>query len=211
MGAGRTEIMETLFGLHQADAGSIKLNGREVRIESPAEAISNRIALITEDRQLKGLNLNASVRDNITLVNLGSFSRFGQILRFKEENLAADSMIDKLRIKTGNRNQLVKTLSGGNQQKVVLAKWLLNDPDIIILDEPTRGIDIGAKAEIYKVIVELARQGKTIIMISSELEEIIGLCDRVIVIYHGKISGEFARGSFNQEDIIRAAMGNVIA
>jgi inositol transport system ATP-binding protein len=169
------------------------------------------MALITEDRQLKGLNLKASVKDNLTLVNLKKFSRFGQILQSKRENLAADAGIEKLRIKTRHRNQIVKTLSGGNQQKVVLAKWLLNDPEIIILDEPTRGIDIGAKAEIYKIIAQLAEQGKTIIMVSSELEEILGLCDRVIVLYHGKISGEFERSSFNQENIIKAAMGNAVA
>ena len=118
------------------------------------------VALITEDRQLKGLNLKASVKDNITLVNLKEFSRFGQILQFKKENSAADAEIEKLRIKTRNRNQIVKTLSGGNQQKVVLAKWLLNDPEIIILDEPTRGIDIGAKAEIYKIIARAGRAGQ---------------------------------------------------
>jgi inositol transport system ATP-binding protein len=211
MGAGRTEVMETVFGLRRADAGSVRINGEEVRIQLPADAIRHRMALITEDRQLKGLNLKASVKDNLTLVNLKKFSRFGQILQSKRENLAADAGIEKLRIKTRHRNQIVKTLSGGNQQKVVLAKWLLNDPEIIILDEPTRGIDIGAKAEIYKIIAQLAEQGKTIIMVSSELEEILGLCDRVIVLYHGKISGEFERSSFNQENIIKAAMGNAVA
>ena len=190
------------------DAGSVKINGRAVRIQSPADAIRHRIALITEDRQLKGLNLKASVRDNITLASLKKFSRCGQLLQFKRENQAADAEIEKLRIKSRHRNQIVKTLSGGNQQKVVLAKWLLNDPQIIILDEPTRGIDIGAKAEIYKIIAQLAEQGRAIIMISSELEEILGLCDRVIVLYHGRITAEFERSAFNQEDIIKAAMGN---
>ena len=208
MGAGRTEIMETIFGLRGADAGTLKVNGETVQIQSAAEAIKRGIALITEDRQLKGLNLKASVKDNITLVNLEKFSRWGQILQGREENAAADAMIRKLGIKTTGRNRIVNTLSGGNQQKVVLAKWLLNDPEIIILDEPTRGIDVGAKAEIYKLIAQLAQQGKTIIMISSEMEEILGLCDRVIVICHGRISGEFERGNFNQEVIIKAAMGN---
>jgi inositol transport system ATP-binding protein len=211
MGAGRTDVMETVFGLRRADAGSIRINSEEVRIHSPAEAIRHRMALITEDRQLKGLNLKASVKDNITLVNLQRFSRFGQLLQFRKENLAVDEEIENLRIKTRNRNQIVKTLSGGNQQKVVLAKWLLNDPEIIILDEPTRGIDIGAKAEIYKIIARLAAQGKTIIMISSELEEILGLCHSVIVLHHGKITGEFERSSFNRENIIKAAMGNITA
>jgi inositol transport system ATP-binding protein len=208
MGAGRTDLMETVFGLRRADVGSIKINGHEVRIQSPADAIRHRIALVTEDRQMKGLNLKASVRDNISLASLKNFSRFGQILQFQKENCAADAEIEKLHIKTRGRGQIVKTLSGGNQQKVVLAKWLLNDPEIIILDEPTRGIDIGAKAEIYKIIAELAEQGRTIIMISSELEEILGLCDRVMVLYNGKVTAEFERQAFNQEAIMKAAMGN---
>ena len=211
MGAGRTDLMETVFGLGRADSGGVRINGKEVRMLSPADAIRRRIALITEDRQLKGLNLKASVKDNITLVNLKRFSRFGQILQFKEENLAVDAEIERLRIKTRHRNQIVRTLSGGNQQKVVLAKWLLNDPEIIILDEPTRGIDIGSKAEIYEMIGQLVRRAKTIIMISSELEEILGLCDRVIVLCHGRISGEFERDFFSRENIIKAAMGNFAA
>lgn len=208
MGAGRTDVAETIFGLRRADAGSVKINGREVGLQSPADAIRHRLALITEDRQMKGLNLKASVRDNITLAGLKSFSRFGQLLQFPKENRAVDAEIEKLRIKTRHRGQIVRTLSGGNQQKVVLAKWLLNDPEIIILDEPTRGIDIGAKAEIYKIIAQLAEQGRTIIMISSELEEILGLCDRVMVLYHGKITAEFERRAFNPEDILKAAMGS---
>jgi inositol transport system ATP-binding protein len=208
MGAGRTDIMETVFGMQRADAGRVRINGQEARIRSPADAIRLRMALITEDRQLKGLNLKASVKANITLANLKRFTRFGQMLRPNLENQAVDAELEKLRVKTRHRNQLINTLSGGNQQKVVLAKWLLNDPEIIILDEPTRGIDIGAKAEIYKIIAQLAEQGKTIVMISSELEEILGLCDRVVVLYHGKITAEFERGAFNQENIIKAAMGN---
>lgn len=208
MGAGRSEVMETVFGLRPADAGTVRIHGRDVRIKSPADGILHRIAFITEDRQLKGLNLKASVRENITLVNLKNFSLFGQLLQFKKENSVVDSEIERLRIKTRHRNQIVRTLSGGNQQKVVLAKWLITEPEIIILDEPTRGIDIGAKAEIYKIIAQLAEQGATVIMISSELEEILGMCDRVIVLYHGKITAEFAREAFNQENIIKAAMGN---
>ncbi len=208
MGAGRTEVMETVFGLRKADAGVVRIHGREVKIKSPADAIRHRVALITEDRQLKGLNLTASVRDNITLVNLKTFSLFGQVLQFKKENEAADAEIAKLRVKTRHRGQIVRTLSGGNQQKVVLAKWLLAEPEILVLDEPTRGIDIGAKAEIYKIIADLTAQGRTVIMISSELEEILGMCDRVIVLYHGRITAEFERAAFNQENIIKAAMGN---
>jgi ABC-type sugar transport system ATPase subunit len=208
MGAGRSEVMETVFGLRRADAGAIRIHGRQIRIKSPADGIRHGIAFITEDRQLKGLNLTASVRDNVTLVKLRDFSLFGQILQFKKENAVVDSEMEKLRIKARHRNQIVRTLSGGNQQKVVLAKWLLTEPEIIILDEPTRGIDIGAKAEIYKIIAQLTERGATVIMISSELEEILGMCDRVIVLYHGRITAEFARDAFNQENIIKAAMGN---
>ena len=178
---------------------------------SPADAIRHRLALITEDRQHTGLNLKASVKENITLVDLKNFSRLGQVLHSEKENEAVDAAIGRLRIKTSSRNQKVRTLSGGNQQKVVLAKWLLNEPEIIILDEPTRGIDIGAKSDIYRIIAELAAGGKTIIMISSELEEIMGLCDRAIVLAHGRITAEFERNAFSQEDILKAAMGHVAA
>ncbi|MGH8023566.1 MAG: sugar ABC transporter ATP-binding protein [Limisphaerales bacterium] len=208
MGAGRSEVMETVFGLRRAHGGVVKIHGREVRIKSPADGIRHRIAFISEDRKLKGLNLTASVRDNATLVSLKSFSFLGQVLRFKRENAVVDSEIERLRIKTRHRHQIVRTLSGGNQQKVVLAKWLLMQPEIIILDEPTRGIDIGAKAEIYKIIAQLTENGATVIMISSELEEIIGMCDRVIVLHQGRVTAEFAREAFNQENIIKAAMGN---
>jgi inositol transport system ATP-binding protein len=211
MGAGRSEVLEAIFGFRPADSGHIKIDGRQVRIGSPADAIRHRLALITEDRQQTGLNLKASVKDNITLVDLKNFCRVEQILDSKKENAAADAAIAELRIKTRNRNQTVRTLSGGNQQKVVLAKWLLNEPEIIILDEPTRGIDIGAKSEIYKMITQLAAAGKTIIMISSELEEIMGLCDRAIVLAHGRITAEFARAAFSQEEILKAAMGRVNA
>jgi inositol transport system ATP-binding protein len=209
MGAGRSEIMETIFGLQRADTGRIKINGKNVHIQTPADAIRYGIALITDDRQLKGLNLKMSVKDNITLVSLKNITRFNQLLLLDKENRIADEEIKKLRIKAHNKNQAVSTLSGGNQQKVVLAKWLLNNPDIIILDEPTQGIDIGAKAEIYKIISRLAEEGKTIIIVSSELLEIMGMCDRVIVLYHGRISAEFERNDFNQERIINTAMGSV--
>lgn len=208
MGAGRSEVVESIFGLRGTNSGTIRVNGTEVRIKSPVEAIRHGIALITDDRKLKGLNLTASVRDNISLVNLKAFSRFGQVIRLKKENQTADEEIRKFRIKARDRYQSVGTLSGGTQQKVVLSKWLLNDPEIIILDEPTRGIDVGAKAEIYAIISHLAETGKTIVMVSSELPEILGLCDRVIVLYHGRISGKFGRKDFDQERIIKAAMGN---
>jgi inositol transport system ATP-binding protein len=208
LGAGRSEVMEAIFGLRRLDSGKIKVNGKELHVQTPEDAVRNRIAFVTDDRQLKGLNLKASVKDNITLAKLESFTRLKQIIRRREENSAADEAIERLRIKIRHREQIVGTLSGGNQQKVVLAKWLLYDPEIIILDEPTRGIDIGAKAEIYKIISGLSEDGKIIIIVSSELQEIIGMCDRVIVMYHGTISGMFDRSEFDQEKIINAAMGH---
>lgn len=206
MGAGRSEIMETLFGLRKADGGTVVINGKTAQIRRPADAIARGMAFITEDRQGSGLNLRGSVKVNITLASLKEFCRFGQLLRFKKENAAADRQIEKWRIKTNRRDQPVTTLSGGNQQKVVLARWLLKEPEIIILDEPTRGIDIGAKAEIYRIIGDAARRGKTILLASSELPELMGLCDRVLVIRGGRISAELERREFSEERIVRAAM-----
>ena len=207
IGAGRSEVMETIFGIHRADAGAIRIHGRPVHIRSPSDAIRHGLALVTEDRQRTGLNLKASVKANMTLVSLKKFCRARQVLRLGEERRAVDSQLQSLAVKARDQNQVVSTLSGGNQQKIVLAKWLLTNPQIIILDEPTRGIDIGAKAEFYEIIRTLARQGRTVILVSSEMPELLGLCDRIIVLYQGKIAAEFKRGSFDQEEIIRAAIG----
>jgi inositol transport system ATP-binding protein len=207
MGAGRSQVMEAIFGLRRIDAGRILRAGKPVKIHQPAAAIRQGIAFITEDRQATGLNLKGSVRSNLTLVVLKRFSRFGQWLSLKREKEAAAAAMRKLDVRARDLHQTVGTLSGGNQQKIVLAKWLENDPDILILDEPTRGIDIGAKAEIYKIIAQLAEAGKTILLISSELEEILGLCHRVIVLHQGEITGRFDRAAFSQETIMKAAMG----
>jgi inositol transport system ATP-binding protein len=207
MGAGRSEIVETIFGLRQATSGAIRVHGCSVRITSPADAIRHRIALITEDRHRTGLNLKGSVKENITLVSLKKFTRFNQVVEQAKEKCAVDEEMQKLRIKARHRDQCVNTLSGGNQQKVILAKWLLNDPEIIILDEPTRGIDIGAKAEIYRIMSRLTEAGKAIILVSSELQEVLGMCDRVIVLSHGRVTGEFERPEFDPEKIMNAAMG----
>lgn len=208
MGAGRTEVCEAIFGMHTLDSGTIKINNREVNIKSPADAIKNKIALISEDRKLKGLNLKVSVKVNITLVTLKQFCAFGSVVSTEKENNFVDTAIKKFGIKTSGRNSIVDTLSGGNQQKIVLAKWLATNPDILILDEPTRGIDVGAKTEIYKIIRDLASQGKAILLISSELPEILGLCHRTLVLHQGKISAELQREDFSQEKIMEAAMGN---
>jgi inositol transport system ATP-binding protein len=207
MGAGRTELMEILFGLNGKYDGIIKRNGKVVKIRSPRDAIANGIVLIPEDRKLKGLNLKGSVKTNLSSVNLKKFCTLEQIISLKDENIFAHEQIQKFGIKVFNKDQVTETLSGGNQQKVVLAKWLSLDPEVIIFDEPTRGIDVGAKAEIYKIIALEVSKGKAIILVSSELPEIFGLCDRVIVLSGGKISAEFPRHSFNQEKILAAAMG----
>lgn len=208
MGAGRSEVMETIFGLRKADSGEIFIHGKKVNIKSPKDAIKNKVAFITEDRKLLGLNLVASVKDNIALVNLAKYCIFGKVVDYKKIRTVADAQIDALRIKTPSREQIVNNLSGGNQQKVVLAKWLLCEPDILILDEPTRGIDVGAKAEIYRLISAMAQQGKTIIMISSELPEIIGMSDRVIVLHEGQLTGILNRDELDQEKIMTYAAGS---
>ncbi len=207
MGAGRTEIMETLFGLNTKYQGIIKRNGKVVKIDSPRDAIANGIVLIPEDRKLKGLNLKGSVKTNLSTVILKRFCKLQQIISLKDENIFAQNQVKKFGIKVSDKDQLVGTLSGGNQQKVVLAKWLSLDPEVIIFDEPTRGIDVGAKAEIYKLIAMEVSKGKAIILVSSELPEIFGLCDRVIVLCGGRISAELTRENFNQERILAAAMG----
>jgi len=207
LGAGRSAVMEAIFGLRRLDSGQITVAGKAVNIDAPATAIREGIAFITEDRQASGLNLKGSVRANLTLMGLKRFCRFGQILNLKVEKAAAAKAMQQLDIRAQSLSQPAGTLSGGNQQKVVLAKWLANDPAVIILDEPTRGIDIGAKAEIYRIIAQLAQTGKTILLISSELEEILGLCHRVVVLHQGAVSAVFERSAMTQESIMRAAMG----
>lgn len=206
MGAGRTEIVEAVSGMNKIHDGTIAVNGKAVVIKSPGQAIRHGIGWISEDRKQTGLVLSSSVKHNITLSALQKCSP-GILLDLKKEKQIADEEIKRFHIKTPSSNQVVNYLSGGNQQKVVIAKVLLNDPDIIIFDEPTRGIDIGAKSEIYKMINELAAKGKAIIMISSELIEILGLSDRILVIRNGKISTELKTEEATQEMIMEYAMG----
>lgn len=205
MGAGRTEIMETVFGLRKADHGSVAIQGKP--ISSVRSAIQNGLAFVTEDRKLFGLNLIGSVKDNITITYLKKVLRGNFLLNFKKECEIADDLIQKLKIKCANRNVLAGTLSGGNQQKIVIAKWFLGNPDVLIMDEPTRGIDIGAKAEIYKLIDSLAKMGKSIILISSETPELLGMSDRVIVMHEGIMTGEFTREEFDQDALMSCAIG----
>ena len=201
VGAGRSELVETIFGLYPKTGGQIFLHGKEVHIKSAADAIKNKMALITEDRKQTGLNLIVSVKENIASVSIGKLSNHG-IVNDKKINEVSEKYIKELKIKTPDGNAIVGNLSGGNQQKVVLAKWLLDEPDIIIFDEPTRGIDIGAKREIYLLINNLAKEGKAVIVISSEMAEVMGICDRILVMAEGRINGEVQREEFSQEVIM---------
>ena len=201
VGAGRSELVETIFGLYPKTGGQIFLHGKEVHIKSAADAIKNKMALITEDRKQTGLNLIVSVKENIASVSIGKLSTHG-IVNDKKINEVSEKYIRELNIKIPDGNAIVGNLSGGNQQKVVLAKWLLDEPDIIIFDEPTRGIDIGAKRDIYLLINNLAKEGKAVIVISSEMAEVMGICDRILVMAEGRINGEVRREEFSQEVIM---------
>jgi len=206
MGAGRTELVRGIFGADKNDSGEMFLHGKPVHIRSPEDAIRHGIGFVTEDRKNQGLILTFSVKDNIALANLDKISKRGFLVQSKELQLAS-SMIDMLRIQVRTPRQLVKTLSGGNQQKVVLAKWLAMNPKMFILDEPTRGVDIGAKVEIYQLINKLAQQGVGIILISSELPELIGLSDRILVLREGRLVGELKQQEADQETIMMLATG----
>mgnify|MGYP002546155505 CR=1 FL=1 len=201
MGAGRTEIMRAIFGLDPLTAGTITMNGKVLRIRSSRDALDQGIGYVSEDRRSVGLVLGMTVRDNITMSNLSQYCRHSWI-RHKEEKRVADEQIREFSIKTPSAEQIAANLSGGNQQKIVLSKTLLCQPEVIILDEPTRGIDVGAKAEIHKMISALASQGKGIIMISSEMPEILGMSDRIIVIHEGRKKGELLRENASQQAIM---------
>ncbi len=206
MGAGRTEVMRALFGLDEISYGEVKINGRPVKIKNVREAIKNGLAMLSEDRRRYGIIPIRSVRENTTLANLKEFF-YGGRLNSKKENSVTQRMCKNMDVKTPSYETTIQALSGGNQQKVVLAKWMVCNPDILILDEPTRGIDVGAKYEIYKLMNSLVQSGKTIIMISSELPELIGMCDRMYVMAKGEITGELQREQFSQEAIMKFATG----
>ncbi len=206
LGSGRTELARAIFGVDKIDAGNIYIKGKLQQTNSPRNAINSGIGFLTEDRKTQGLILVLSVRDNICLPSLEKFSTLG-LVRTKEESMAAQRYIADLRIKTQGVNQQTIYLSGGNQQKVVLSKWLCSEADILIFDEPTRGIDVGSKAEIYQMINRLTGSGAAVIMISSELPEIIGISDRILVMHQGKITGEFTAGEATQEKILHCALG----
>jgi ribose transport system ATP-binding protein len=206
MGAGRTELMETIFGLQAKRAtGNTAIDGKGVNIQSPTYAIKAGMALVPEDRKKDGLILGLSVRSNICLTTLGNMQTMG-LLNKKKETALAKKYTGDLRIKTSSDKQLAKNLSGGNQQKIVLAKWLATKPKLLMLDEPTRGIDINAKNEIYKLIIQLADEGLGIIVVSSELPEILAISDRILVMAEGRITAEFAAGEATEDNILKAAI-----
>ncbi|MFJ7724605.1 sugar ABC transporter ATP-binding protein [Neobacillus sp. NPDC097160] len=210
VGAGRTELVESIFqGRDGSYSGKMFLDGKPVNIKNPAHAIENGIALITEDRKKTGLVLGLSVESNVSLASLKQVANKMGVIDKQQEDERVRSMVTNLRIKVPDVKHLVKNLSGGNQQKVVLGKWLLTKPRFLILDEPTRGIDVGAKSEIYKIMRNLADEGISIIMVSSELPEILGVSDRILVMKDGKITGEVLQGKADEEALVRYAMGGV--
>ena len=206
VGAGRTETARAVFGVDKKTSGKVYIEGKECNINSPRDAIAAGIGYVTEDRKGEGLVLKLSVGENVTLAALGKFMH-GVKLNLSEEEKAIAEYVDALNIKTPSTAQKVENLSGGNQQKVVLAKWLLADCKVLILDEPTRGIDVGAKVEVYNLINSLAKQGKAILVITSEIPELLGICDRVVVMSRGRVSGFLSREEATQEEIMRLAIG----
>lgn len=207
MGSGRTETAKLIFGEYKKFSGSIFIDGKKVSINSPKDAIKNGIAYLSEDRKKEGLVLQMSVGENMSLCNLKKYEKAAFKINKKYEYSHVSEYINKLLIKTTGFNQKVKNLSGGNQQKVVIAKWVMLSPKVLIVDEPTRGIDVGAKKEIYDVLNDLKKMGKAIILISSDMPEIVGICDRVIVMHEGIITGKLKREDASQENIMKYAVG----
>lgn len=206
MGAGRTELLETIFGLHSATStGTVHIDGQPVEIHSPADAIEHGLALAPEDRKSEGLVLEMSVAENASLASLSRFERFGFLDETAERRMVGES-IGRFRVKTPSQKQAIRKLSGGNQQKVILAKWLATNPRVLLLDEPTRGIDVNAKGEIYSLIEELAADGLAVIVVSSELPEILMLSDRIAVLCEGRKTAEFDRADAKEESIMNAAL-----
>jgi ribose transport system ATP-binding protein len=206
VGAGRSEIMRALSGFYGYDKGCIYLNGDQISIRDTEHAISQGIVLVPEDRKREGLVLKMSLGENITLPNMKKISSWGHIKK-SSKNKMINHYLEKLQVRPLLPDRAVKNFSGGNQQKAVIAKWLATNPKVIIFDEPTRGVDIGAKVEIYKLIDELARNGAAIVFISSEQMEVLGMCDRIYTVFDGKISSEFSRAEATQENLMRASAG----
>ncbi len=205
VGAQRTELMEGLFGIRSHSKGTIKYQGKEMTINRPKDAIDNGIAMLTEDRRATGIMGVLSIADNISIASLSQYLEFGVMINDKKVEELVQDNIKKMNTKTPSSKTQIQSLSGGNQQKVLIGRWLANNPDVLILDEPTRGIDVGAKYEIYTIIADLAKQGKSIIMISSEMAEIIGMSDRVMVMCDGRVTGFIDGKDATQENIMELA------
>ena len=208
VGAGRTELEQILFGVVKRDSGSIRLHGKELKAKAPINAIREGISYVPEDRKQQGLLLDTSIKKNISMASLKELSK-GLVINQRDETQLAKKYAQALRLKAADLNYAANTLSGGNQQKIVLAKWLATQPDVIILDEPTRGVDVGAKYEIYLLMKELIKSGRTLLMISSEMEELVNMSDRILVLSEGRLTGELQRGEFDQETILRYAAGEI--
>jgi ribose transport system ATP-binding protein len=202
LGSGRSETARALFGADAVDDGEITLSGKKVQFSSPREAIQARIGFSPEDRKAEGIVPDLSVRENLTLALLPRLVRRGIVDRARQQEIVT-RFIDRLEIRLSSPDQKISELSGGNQQKVLLARWLCTDPEILLLDEPTRGIDVGAKYEIYTIINRLADEGKAILVISSELPELLGICDRIYALSAGRITGEVARADATQEGLMQ--------
>ena len=210
VGAGRTETARAIFGIDPKDAGRVFIDGKEAVIRKPLDAINAGIGFVTEDRKTEGLILCRDCKENISIAALRDFVRSGK-LNLRREQKSCQDYVEKMHIKTPSLRQKVVNLSGGNQQKIVLAKWLMSDAKVLFLDEPTRGIDIGAKVEVYNIINEIAAAGKCVIVISSEMTELMGICDRIVVMCRGAITGEERKGQFTQESLMYLATGGSAA
>ncbi len=206
VGAGRTEVARVIFGIDQAESGEVWLKGKKIQIRSPKQAMNNGIAYVPEDRHQQGLVMNFSIASNITLAILRQVSRMGLVDSRQEQRIATEYS-NQFSVRSTGVGQLVNALSGGNQQKVVLSKWLATNPSVLILDEPTRGIDVGAKSEVHRIISDMAVNGLAIILISSELPEVLAMADRVMVLHEGSVTGMFARSEATQERVMFAATG----
>jgi methyl-galactoside transport system ATP-binding protein len=205
VGAGRTELLEALFGLLTLKSGKIIKNGAEIKTGKPKRAMKHGFAMLTEERRATGIFSILNIRQNVTVANTKNYKRMHLFLSSKQMNVDTDWAIKTLRIKTPSQRSLIRSLSGGNQQKAIFGRWMLTNPDILLLDEPTRGIDVGAKYEIYQLMINLAKQGDSIIMVSSELEELLGVCDRIIVMSNGFKTGDLDARKTNQEEIMTLA------
>jgi ribose transport system ATP-binding protein len=209
VGCGRTEVARAIFGADPIDSGELYLRGKKLNIKSPKDAVKQKVGLVPENRKDQGVILSMSIKHNSTMASLKKIRKFFDVIHRKKEELIVERLRDKLKIKTDTIENPVANLSGGNQQKVVLAKWISADCDLIIFDEPTRGVDVGAKVEIYNLINDLAKKGHALLVISSELMEIIGVCDRTLVMHNGQITGELGKNELSEESIMKLAVKKV--